>query len=87
MRASVKHVCLASVSCEPQASFTAKELREVLRLEGVRVSFPGSTLAPTDADRTEMAAARARRRVHEILVAAAAAPQPACAHPCTPHCL
>ena len=59
----------------------------MLRLEGVRVSFPGSTLAPTDADRAEMAAARARRRIHEILAAAAAAPQPACAHPCTRICL
>ena len=62
-----------------QASFTAKELREVLRLPGVRTSFPSGALAPTDADQAEMAASRVRRRVYDIMAAAAAAPQPECA--------
>ena len=62
-----------------QASFTAKELREVLRLPGVRTSFPSGALEPTDADRAEMAASRVRRRVYDIMAAAAAAPQPECA--------
>jgi hypothetical protein len=48
----------------------------VLRLEGVAVSVPGAALEPTEADRAEMAASRARRRVHDILAAAAAAPPP-----------
>ncbi len=59
-----------------QASFTAKELRELLRLERVAVRVPGAALEPTEADRAEMAASRARRRVHDILAAAAAAPPP-----------
>ena len=62
-----------------QASFTAKELREVLRLPGVRTSFPSGALEPTAADRAEMAASRVRRRIHEIMATAAAAPQPGCA--------
>lgn len=51
----------------------------MLRLPGVRASFPSGALAPTDADRAEMAASRVRRRIYDIMAAAAAAPQPECA--------
>ena len=51
----------------------------MLRLPGVRTSFPSGALAPTEADRAEMAASRVRRRVYDIMATAAAAPQPECA--------
>lgn len=58
----------------PQAAFTTKELREITRLEGValRVLPPGA-LAPTDADLAELKVSRQKKRVHDILAAAAAA--------------
>lgn len=51
----------------------------MLRLPGVRTSFPSGALAPTEADHAEMAASRVRRRVYDIMATAAAAPQPECA--------
>jgi len=61
----------------------------VLRLKGVAVSVPGAALEPTEADRVEMAASRARRRVHDILAAAAAAAPPSavCAACFPSHCV
>jgi adrenodoxin-NADP+ reductase len=57
----------------PQAAFTTKELREVTKLPGVALHIPPDALQPTEADRAEMAASRVKKRVHDILVAAAKA--------------
>lgn len=60
----------------PQAAFTAKELREISRLEGVRVVIPRGLLSLTDVDAAEMKASRIKKRVFDILKGAAEASPP-----------
>lgn len=62
--------------CMPQAAFTAKELREITKLEGVRVVIPEDQLNPTDVDMAEMKASRIKKRVFDILKGAATASPP-----------
>ncbi|KAK9802025.1 hypothetical protein WJX73_003027 [Symbiochloris irregularis] len=50
-----------------QASFTAKELRELLKLEGVRVVVDPDQLRVTETDEVEMKASRAKRRIFDIM--------------------
>ena len=57
----------------PQAAFTAKELREITKLEGVRFVVPEQQLNPTDVDLAEMKASRIKKRVFEILKGASVA--------------
>lgn len=59
-----------------QASFTAKELREVLNMDGVRVALSPESLALSAADEAELKASRRAKRVYELLSTAAKAPPP-----------
>lgn len=62
---------LRSLGC--QAAFTAKELREVLKMEGIQVKIPPDTVHLTEADKAGMKASRARKRIVELLQSAATA--------------
>ena len=62
--------------CVPQAAFTGKELREITKLEGVRVMIPNEQLKPTEVDMAEMKASRIKKRVFDILKGAAGARTP-----------
>ena len=58
------------------AAFTPKELREVLGMDGIRVSIDGAQTADTlltDGDREAMVTLRPRRRVYDLLCKAAEA--------------
>ena len=57
-----------------QASFTAKELRELLRLEGVRIVIDPQQMQATAADEAEMKASRAKKRIFDIMRGAVDAP-------------
>jgi adrenodoxin-NADP+ reductase len=54
-------------------AFTAKELREITKLEGVSIHIPSESMVVTQADKAEMKASRAKKRVFEILSNAAKA--------------
>ena len=58
-----------------QAAFTAKELREITKLEGVQLHVPQESLVPTEVDQAEMDGSRAKKRVFGILQDAAKAPK------------
>lgn len=58
-----------------QASFTAKELRELLNLEGVRVVVPPEALALSSADESEIKLSRRSKRVYEVLSSASTSPR------------
>lgn len=61
-----------------QAAFTAKELREVVRMDEIGITTADrGCLELTDTDQATLKASRARRRVVELLQSAVAD-----AHPC-----
>ena len=60
-----------------QAAFTAKELREVLGLEGIHVCIPAAEMEMTPADEAELKSSRGRKRVYDLLLKAA----DRCPHP------
>lgn len=57
----------------PQAAFTAKELREVLRMPEIFVELSKDLAMLTRADEAALKASRSRRRVVELLQTAAGA--------------
>ena len=59
-----------------QAAFTAKELREVLRMEGIRVVIPRDGMQVSEADQAELKASRVRKRVYDLLEGASQTPAP-----------
>ena len=59
-----------------QASFTAKELRELLSLADVRVAINAAQLeAITPQDRALLQSSRAQRRIFDLMAKAAASPR------------
>ena len=58
-----------------QVSFAAKELREVLGMEGIKVCMDPQQMIPTPIDEAEMKASRQRKRVFDIMRKAAEAPK------------
>ncbi|EIE19717.1 nucleotide-binding domain-containing protein [Coccomyxa subellipsoidea C-169] len=73
---AVKKVHVVGRRGPVQAAFTAKELREITKLEGVRIVIPEEQLNPTDVDMAEMKASRIKKRVFDILKGAATASPP-----------
>lgn len=59
-----------------QAAFTAKELREVLRMEGIRVVIPRDGMQVSAADQAELKSSRVRKRVYDLLEGASQTPAP-----------
>jgi len=57
-----------------QAAFTAKELREVLRMEGIRVVIPQEGMQVSSVDLAELKACRVRKRVFDLLEGASQNP-------------
>lgn len=53
-----------------QAAFTAKELRELLNMEGISVVTPQEDMIISKADEAELKVSRSRKRVVELLVKA-----------------
>ena len=80
-RGSVLLTCTpCTLSAKPwfwlQASFTAKELRELLGFQDVRVAISADQLAAlTPEDVAILKASRARKRVYDIMAQAAASPR------------
>ncbi|CAL8471382.1 g10924 [Coccomyxa elongata] len=70
---AVKRVRIVGRRGPVQAAFTAKELREITKLEGVRFVVPEQQLSPTDVDLAEMKASRIKKRVFDILKGASVA--------------
>lgn len=66
---SVKRVILIGRRGPAQASYTAREVREAVQLNGVQAMSPHDELhdSITDADAHELSRDRARRRAHEAL--------------------
>lgn len=54
-----------------QAAFTAKELRELLGLPGVRVCIEKKAMELSEVEREELSGQRVRKRVYELLAKAA----------------
>ena len=50
-----------------QAAFTAKELREILNMEGITVSIDSADMKLTDLDQKELKSSRVRKRVYDLL--------------------
>ena len=53
-----------------QAAFTAKELREVLNMEGISVMMPEEDMVISKADEAELKLSRSRKRVVDLLLKA-----------------
>eukprot|EP00884_Botryococcus_braunii_P002903 jgi/Botrbrau1/12613/Bobra.0169s0140.1 len=73
---AVQRVDLVGRRGPVQASFTAKELREIINMEGLRVVVPPESLALSPGDQAELKASRRAKRVYELLSSAAADSQP-----------
>lgn len=74
-RSRVRHVHLLGRRGPAQAACTAKELRELLGLPGVRVCVRMSDMQLSEGEREELKGARARTRVYELFAKAATSDQ------------
>ncbi|GJP41941.1 hypothetical protein CLOM_g1555 [Closterium sp. NIES-68] len=75
-RSQVRRVHVVGRRGPVQAACTAKEVREVLKLEGVQVTLKQEDFSLTPMDERELKASRSHRRVFDLLSKAAAAGYP-----------
>ncbi|XP_010314053.1 NADPH:adrenodoxin oxidoreductase, mitochondrial isoform X1 [Solanum lycopersicum] len=68
---SIRKVYLVGRRGAAQAAFTAKELREVLRIKDLSVGIRQADLSKTPVDEEELKNNRIKRRIHELLSKAA----------------
>lgn len=68
---SIRKVYLVGRRGAAQAAFTAKELREVLRIKDLSIEIREADLSKTPADEEELKNNRIKRRIHELLSKAA----------------
>ncbi|PHT41465.1 hypothetical protein CQW23_20319 [Capsicum baccatum] len=68
---SIRKVYLVGRRGPAQAAFTAKELREVLRIKDLSIEIRQEDLSKTPADEEELKNNRIKRRIHELLSKAA----------------
>jgi adrenodoxin-NADP+ reductase len=66
-QSAVRRVHLIGRRGPAQAAFTAKEFREMLRLDGVQVIVRDDEIALNEASRAEIAKSRARKRIYELI--------------------